>query len=203
MTRTAPILLLLAVTLLGAGCSVSGVDGWTDIGDLSPRQAVAFSENEEGPASFGPVELAVGKGRVVQHGRRITMRIEVLGDRDEVVGRGDLTFLYPPLDPGRLGGVPCLVASGEVPPYFFPCVAGMRVGGVRRVVLPRTSAPPDTSLRRFVDAASGAVIAEVPADRDVALRVTALAVRRPTIVVRTTYSVPASRDRRVVELWSR
>lgn len=203
MTRSAPILLLLAVTLLVAGCGVSGVDGWGDIGDLGPREAVAFCESEEGPASFAPVELVAGKGRVVQHGRRITMRIEVLGDRDEVVRSGDLTFLYPPLDPGRLGGIPCTVASGQVPPYFFPCVAGMRVGGVRRVVLPRTSAPPDTTLRSFTDAATGAVVAEVPADRDVALRVTALAVRRPTIVVRTTYSVPAMRDRRIVELWSR
>jgi hypothetical protein len=193
---------LLVSLVIFAGCSVAEVEGWSDIGDQSPREALAMAWSEEGNAAFEPVDLARGTGRVAQYGRRMTIRVEVLDGRDSATASANVTFLYPPLDPQRYGAISCAVNSGQVPEYFFPSLAGMRVGGVRRVVLPRTRVPPDTSTRYFRDAISGAAALELPGDRAVDLRVTLLAVRRPWIRVLTTYSNPAMRNRRIVELWN-
>jgi hypothetical protein len=193
---------LLALVISVAGCSVAEVEGWSDIGNQSPREALAMAWSEEGNAAIEPAELARGTGRVAQYGRRMTIRVEVLDGRDSATASANVTFLYPPLDPQRYGAVRCMVNNGEVPEYFFPCIAGMRVGGIRRVVLPRTRVPPDTTTRFFRDAMTGTTVLELPQDRSVDLRVTLLAVRRPWIRVLTTYSIPVMRDRKIVELWN-
>jgi hypothetical protein len=193
---------LVALLLFAAGCSIKSEGVWYDIPDLSPREALLLAQDQEGPASFPPRDLVEGRGRVVQMGRRLVMLVEVLNDEGSVVDSGRVTCLYPALEPSRYDYLPCAVSSGKVPDYFFPTIAGMRRGGVRQVILPRTNMPPDSTKRFFIDAVSGNRLCEIPVDREVALRITVTEVRRPKIVIMTTYSVPAMRDRRVMELWS-
>ena len=192
---------LLALLFLAAGCSINSDGVWYDIPNLTPKNALILAQDQEGPASFPPRDLVEGRGRVVQMGRRLEMLVEVLGENEEVLDSGRVTCLYPPLEPSRYDNLPCNVSSGKVPDYFFPTIAGMRRGGVRQVILPRTHTPPDSTKRFFIDAVTGNRLCEIPVDREVILRITVTGVRRPKIVIMTTYSVPAMRDRRVVELW--
>jgi len=197
--------LLPAVLLILTGYFVFNklCDGsvWYDYGNLSPRMAVVLAQDEAGRASFEPEDITKGKGRVVQHGRRITLLVEVLDGAGNTASSGQMSFLYPPIDTDRHQGVPCQVQSGKVPEYFFTCIAGMRAGGVRRIILPSTSRNPDSEPRRFIDAATGQVAAELPQDQEVPLRITILKVCRPAIKLVTTYSIPAMRNRRIMELW--
>ena len=174
---------------------------WYDHGNLSPREALGLAQDEAGRASFEPEDITKGKGRVVQHGRRITLLVEVLDGAGNTASSGQMSFLYPPIDTDRHQGIPCQVQSGKIPEYFFTCIAGMRAGGVRRIILPSTSRDPDSEPRRFIDAATGQVAAELPQDQEVPLRITILKVCRPAIKLVTTYSVPAMRERRIMELW--
>jgi len=192
---------LLLVLFFTAGCSIQSEGVWCDLPDLSPRQALALAQNQEGPASFPPQDLTAGRGRVVQMGRRLTMLVEVLDDYGAVTGSGLVTCLYPALEPSQFDNIPCQVSSGETPEYFFTAIAGMRQGGVRRITLPRTHTPPNSTMRFFIDAGTGNKLCEIPTDREVALRITMISIRRPKIVILTTYSVPAMRNRKVTELW--
>lgn len=192
--------LLGCLTFLAlAGCSLDrGV--WPDVPNLRPREAMAMAQDIEGQPSFPVTELKTGDGRVAQYGRRLVMDITQLDERDQAKASGTMSCLWPPVDRSRLPApyITVDVASGEAPEYFFTCVAGMREGGVREVTLPRTASPGDASTRRFRDAATGREI-ELPCDREVRLRVELLRVAKPRIVMLTTYSIPAMRNRRVVE----
>lgn len=128
------------------------------------------------------------------------MEVSVLDEGGEPSETGMMTVLWPPVDRGRLPGsyIPVDVNSGEVPEYFFTCVAGMREGGIRSVKLPATMPAGDTTTRRFKDADAGAEI-RLPSDRAIGLRVRMMKVTKPRIALLTTYSIPAMRNRRVVE----
>lgn len=182
-----------------AGCSIDrGI--WPDVPDLRPSEAVILAQDLEGPPSFPPSDIRQGKGRVAQYGRRLLMEIAVLGGGGEASGTGAITVLWPPVERDRLPDryIQVQVASGEVPDYFFTCVAGMREGGIRSVKLPATMPAGDTMSRRFRDADTGAEI-RLSSDRAVGLRVRMVKVTKPRIVLLTTYSIPAMRNRRVVE----
>jgi hypothetical protein len=196
------ILCSLLVLLFSTGCSITNEGVWHDIPDLNPKNALILAQDQEGPASFPPQDLVEGRGRVVQMGRRLVMLVEVLDDEEAVVDSGRVTCLYPALEPSRYDNLPCNVSSGKTPDYFFPTIAGMRQGGVRQIILPRTHMPPDSAKRYFIDAVTGNRLCEMPVDREVKLRISVNEVRRPKIVIMTSYSIPAMRDRRVVELWS-
>ena len=181
------------------GCSLDrGV--WPDVPNLRPGEAVALARDMDGQPSFPATDVKAGRGRVAQYGRRLVMEISRLDDRDQAAASGTISCLWPPVDRSRLPA-PYLsvdVASGETPDYFFTCVAGMREGGVREVTLPRTASPGDTSTRRFRDAVTGREM-PLPCDREVRLRVVMDRVTKPRIGLLTTYSIPAMRNRRVVE----
>jgi hypothetical protein len=182
-----------------AGCSLDG-SIWPDIPDLRPEEAATLAQDLEGPPSFPTVDVRQGKGRVAQYGRRLTMDIALLDEHGQPQQKETITCLWPPVDRNRLPSpyIPIEVASGETPDYFFICVAGMREGGIRVVTLPRTASPGDTVTRRFRDAATDRRI-EMPRDREVRLRIELLKVTKPRIVMLTTYSIPAMKNRKVVE----
>lgn len=154
----------------------------------------------EGPPSFPTLDIRLGKGRVAQYGRRLLMEVSVLDEGGRLEDKETIAVLWPPVDRDRLPDrfIPVMVPSGVAPQYFFTCVAGMREGGIRELTLPRTVAPPDTATRSFRDATTGRQI-DLPSDREVRLRVELLKVSKPKIVLLTTYSIPALRNRRVVE----
>jgi len=173
---------------------------WPDIPDLRPKEAATLAQDMEGLPSFPSVDLRQGKGQVAQYGRRLAMAIALLDEHDQPQKQETITCLWPPVDRKRLPSpyIPVDVASGETPDCFFTCVAGMREGGVRVVTLPRTASPGDTSIRRFRDAITDRRI-EMPCAREVRLRIELLKVTKPRIVMLTTYSIPAMRNRRVIE----
>jgi hypothetical protein len=191
-----------AACLLSAasmGCSVDrGV--WPNVPELRPKEAEVMAQDMEGPPSFPTLDIRQGKGRVAQYGRRLMMKVTVLDEAGQPAENGEMAVLWPPVNNDRLPDpyIQVMVPSGEAPEYFFTCVAGMRAGGIRELTLPRTVAPPDTATRSFRDASTGRRI-ELPSDRAVRLRVELLEVTKPRIVLLTTYSIPAMRNRRVVE----
>ncbi len=195
--RIAPVIAF--VLCLALGCSLDR-SVWPDVSDLSPGEALVLAQDMEGPPPFPPLDVRRGKGRVAQYGRRLLMEVSVLDDGGRTSDRLAITVLWPPVDRDRLpdGYIQVMVSSGEVPEYFFTCIAGMREGGIRDITLPRTVTPPNTAARCFRDATTGRRM-DLPGDRQVRLRVELVKVTKPRIVLLTTYSLPAMRNRRVVE----
>jgi hypothetical protein len=190
-------LLSLLLLLLAACVPQTGDDVYVNVENQNPKGAEILSCEDEGPPSFPAEDVEEGSGRVAQYGRKMKVRILAPGEDGRPGQTAEVTFLYPPLDKNRWGWAAMRVNTGEVPQYFVTAIAGMRVGGTRRIKLPRIRTDADAEPRRFVDAVSGAAL-EIPSNRDVPLEVTLLSVCKPKIVV-----LHSSADRKIVELWCR
>ena len=181
--------------LFQAACVLQGGDEvFRDVPNLTPKEAVIVACDTEGPPSFPVEDVKVGRGRVAQNGRKMTVRVTASGEGGRVGQTAEVAFVYPPLDRDRWGYAVMNLSTGEVPEYFFTTIAGMRVGGVRRVRLPRVTTLPDAELRRFVDAKTGATL-EIPSKLDVPLEVELLSVCKPRF-----YFQHSSGGKRVVQL---
>jgi hypothetical protein len=191
-----PVLLAILPWLaLAAACSYD-CSAYPDVPESNLRSSTAMLQSEVGPP-LAYLELARGDGRPVTYGRKIGLRVAATSEDGAPLAAGEVLFLLPRAEPA--GGAAYGLDSGEVPDELPPVLAGMQVGGRRRFVLPARrsggTAPEPWRLRGI--GASAAI--EIPRDGAAILEVEVLSVCRPRICVMTTYSIPASRDRRMVE----
>jgi hypothetical protein len=191
--------LLGATVLLGASCSLEcGREVYPDLPDSKPRSAIAMTQAEVGPA-LPFTEVVAGQGRIAMYGRKLGLRATFRERDGTSLGSGTGLVLFPKAE--AAGGAMYGLESGEMPVYFGPVLAGMRVGGTRRFEMPASSgASPEPwcfrGIGRTVDLA-------VPSGRPVVVELEVVSVCKPKICVQTTWSIPAMRNRRMVELGCR
>jgi hypothetical protein len=189
---------VVAVLVLCPGCYFScGDNVWPSHGEVSEREATNIVQAEVGP-SLPFTEVVVGQGRVVVLGRKLTLRANLATEGGAYLGSAPITVLFPEFEGERHGLYGHGLDSGDMPVYFGPVLAGMRVGGTRRFVMPRSMGGP-WRLRSIDQEQAVEVASDVPVRVD--LEVVDLC--RPRICISTTFSIPASRERRAVELGCR
>lgn len=194
MRRLPPLLAVVASLALAAACSYD-CSVYPDVPEQDLRRSTASLQAEVGPP-LPFLELARGNGRPVSYGRKVGLRVVATADDGAPLASTELLVLIPRAEPA--GGAMYGLDSGEVPDELPPVLAGMQVGGRRRFVLPARPGAHATGEPRRLRGIGGVEVG-LPSDRDVTLEIEVVSVCRPRICVMTTYSIPASRDRRMIE----
>ena len=105
---------------------------------MSPSTAHQFAQSDftSIPDEYEE-DLVIGHGRVAQPWRRMTVRFEAFTEDGRPIGQGEAQFLFPPLNRVTGSGQPIRSTydSGTVPEWVGSSLAGMRVGGTRRISL--------------------------------------------------------------------
>ncbi len=194
MRRLPPLLAVGASLGLATACSYD-CSVYPDVPEQDLRRSTALLQSEVGPP-LPFLELARGSGRPVAYGRKIGLRIGAKAEDGAPLAETEALILLPRAEPA--GGSMFGLDSGEVPDELPPVLAGMQVGGRRRFVLPARPGASSSREPRHLRGIGGGTI-DLPSDRAVILEVEVVSVCRPKICVMTTYSIPASRDRRMIE----
>jgi hypothetical protein len=183
-----------AAALLG-GCQPMSAEEVYPVGrDVSPQAARAILQDvAEVDVPFE--DVVEGTGRVAQWGRRWTVRLVPTAGAETAMGPAEVQFLFPALTLDHLAGG--AFESGWMPMELAFALAGMRVGGTRRVTLhaqeppsgkrsnyarwtPHYSGSKDANYERDVrDMRTGLWVLQLAADRTVTVDATLLAVCRP------------------------
>lgn len=187
-------------------------DAFPLLKDQNETAAANLVRSETSGITLPGTDVVVGTGRVAQMTRRWTLRFEVL-----VAGRpartAEVQLLVPALS-GRLDRSVIRagdVHDGKVPSSVLMAVAGMRVGGVRRITVPASQGgsfpkPPPSSLghptsaenmwkasikesTEFVDGRTGVAVLELPIDEDAVVVARLLEVCRPHYEIATGHTI--------------
>ena len=186
---------VVLVAVFAVGCrSECGSSVYPDYPEMDLRSATATTQGEVGPPL--PYEqVEDGSGRVVVYGRKITLRASFSDSAGRSLGAREVTVLFPRFDRERFGHAGYGIDSGEMPVYFEPMLAGMRVGTKRRFTMPVHTRPEPWALRGIGEADPLAITGNEPVTTESEVR----SVCKPKICMVTTWSIPSSRNQRVVE----
>lgn len=195
VSRPTVVALCAVATLAGNACTWRcGSSVYPDVPEFDARLAVAMTHAETGPP-LPSHDVAPGRGRAAQWGRKVGLRVTFRDTRGTPLGRVEGLFLFPPIERSDFETASIDVDSGQMPAYFGPLLAGLRVGGVRRFTL--LAAPTGEPWRVRPIGATNTT--EIPATQPVTTDIELLSVCKPKICLVTTWSVPAASQRRVAE----
>jgi hypothetical protein len=230
LARRAAIALATALAVAGVtACSVEGQDETYPLGkDLGSAAARAVAVDWLSATTLPYVDVVEGQGRVAQLMRRLTVRFELVDADGRTTDSGQAQFLYPPLrrDVPHATIDGHVYGQGAIPAPVAAAIAGMRVGGTRRIDLapmqrdasatpaetptvaagahrrPGRAVPATADREDIVDGPSGRTVMTLPGEGAAHLVATLVEVCRPafsTVKLQTIIDVGTTKSLRVGE----
>lgn len=155
-------------------------------------------------------DLSQGTGRMAQDGRRMEIQVEIKDEQNNVLTQSVMNYEYPAAESYYNGPqVHGLPYPGNYPIGMAKAIMGMKEGGVRRFTLNEwkpihgyagtNKAFQEKATRYLNSAHPSAQIMESNKKGPMYFEVKLLKVCRPVYCLQTTFSIPASRDKKVIE----